>query len=176
MKKTNISHILRAALSALLAVSLLVGAVPAVFAADAAGNAPQRLELSGINKLDNNAILNNFLQYLNGDVAFRLPEGVQEDDDLSVIIRIDRPSLMDAYGRTDKTMSLQEYAVTDEAQAVLDKIAERKQALLTLFDEQGIKYELGEDYNTLFSEMEYVSNDAYSAAVHRVLLEVAQAL
>ena len=31
-------------------------------------------------------------------------------------------------------------------------------------------------YNTLFSEMEYISNDAYSAAVHRVLLEVAQAL
>ena len=153
MKKHD-SHILRSVLSVLLAVSLLLGTVPAVFAAGAAVNAPQRLELSGINKLDNNAILNNFLQYLNGDVAFRLPNGVKNDDDLSVIIRVDRPSLMDAYGRTDKTMSLQEYALTDEAKAVVDKIAERKQALLTLFDEQGIKYELGEDYNTLFSGFE----------------------
>ena len=146
MKKHN-SHILRSALSVLLAVSLLLGAVPAVFAANAggAGSALQQLEISGINKLDNNAIINNFLQYLNGDVAFRLPEGVQEDDDISVIIRVDRPSLMDAYGRTDKTMSLQEYATTDEAKTVMDKIAARKQALLTLFDEQGIKYELGED-------------------------------
>ena len=78
MKKHN-SHILRSALSVLLAVSLLVGAVPAVFAANAggAGSALQQLEISGINKLDNNAIINNFLQYLNGDVAFRLPEGVQ---------------------------------------------------------------------------------------------------
>ena len=154
MMKKQFSHILRSALSVLLAVSLLVGAVPAVFAADAAVTSPQRVEISGINKLDNSAIINNFLQYLNGDVAFRLPDGVQEDDDLSVIIRVDRPSLMDAYGRTDKTMSLQEYAVTDEAKAVLDKIAARKEALLTLFDEQGVEYELGEDYNTLFSGFE----------------------
>ena len=76
MKKTNISHILRAALSALLAVSLLVGTVPVVLAADSSAS---RLEISGINKLDNNAIINNYLQYLNGDVAFKLPEGVKED-------------------------------------------------------------------------------------------------
>ncbi len=155
MMKKHFSHILRSTMSVLLAVSLLVGTVPAVFAAsDGSATAPQRLEVSGINKLDNNAIINNYLDYLNSNVAFRLPEGVKADDDISVIIRIDRPSLMDAYDRTDKTLSLQEYAVTDEAKAVLDKISARKEALLTLFDEQGIEYELGEDYTTLFSGFE----------------------
>ena len=151
MKKTNISHILRAALSALLAVSLLVGTVPVVLAADSSAS---RLEISGINKLDNNAILNNYLPYLNGDVAFKLPEGVKEDDDISVIVRVDRTSLMDAYGRTDKTMTLQEYIATEEAKAVVADIDARKAELLTLFKEQGIDYKLGEDYNTLFSGFE----------------------
>ncbi len=154
MKKTHFSHILRSALSVLLAVSLLMGTVPAVFAAGTAGGSASRLEISGINKLDKNSILVNYLDYLNSNVAFKLPEGVKEDDDISVIIRIDRPSVMDAYGRTDKTMSLQEYAATDEAKSVIGKIEERKAQLLTLFDEQGVKYTLGEDYNTLFSGFE----------------------
>ena len=136
MKKTHFSHILRSALSVLLAVSLLVGTVPAVFAAGTAAGSVPRLEISAINKLDNNSILVNYLDYLNSNVAFRLPNGVKDDDDISVIIRIDRSSLMDAYGRTDKTMSLQEFAVSDEAKTVLDAISARKEALLTLFDEQ----------------------------------------
>ena len=154
MKKTHFSHILRSALSVLLAVSLLMGTVPAVFAAGYAGNAPSRLEISGINKLDKDSLLVNYLDYLNSNVAFKLPDGVKEDDDLSVIIRVDRTSVMEAYDRTDKTMSLQEYATTDEAKAVIAAIDERKAELLTLFDEQGITYKLGEDYNTLFSGFE----------------------
>ena len=159
MMKKQISHILRSAMSVLLAVSLLVGTVPAVFAkADTAADSIQRLEISGINKLDSFRV--NYLDYLDSNVAFRLPDGVKDDDDISVIIRIDRPSLMDAYGRTDKTMSLQEYARTDEAQAVLDSIAERQEELLTLFTEQGVEYELGEEYNTLFSGFEILIKGA----------------
>ena len=75
--------------------------------------------------------------YLNGDVAFRLPDGIKEDDEVSLIVRVDRTSVMDAYGRSDKSMTLQEYAATDEAKAVVEQIAARKAELLTLFDEQG---------------------------------------
>jgi|GEM_PF-313249 len=161
MKKTHLSHILRAAMSLLLAVSLLVGTVPVVFAADTAVSQP---EISGIHKLDNNAIINNYLQYLNSDVAFRLPDGVQDDDEISVIVRVDRTSVMEAYDRTDKSLSLQEYALTDEAKAVADAIFARKAELLTLFDEQGVDYELGEDYTTLFSGFEIVIQGADYAA------------
>ncbi|MBR3779379.1 MAG: leucine-rich repeat protein [Clostridia bacterium] len=154
MKKTHFSHILRSALSVLLAVSLLMGTVPAVLAADTAGSTASRLEISGINKLDKNSLSVNYLDYLNSNVAFKLPDGVKADDDISVIIRVDRTSVMDAYDRTDKTMSLQEYALTDEAKAVIAAIDARKAQLLTLLDEQGIEYQLGEDYNTLFSGFE----------------------
>ena len=59
MKKTHLSHILRSVLSVLLAVSLLMGTVPAVFAADGAGGSVSRLEISGINKLDKNSLIVN---------------------------------------------------------------------------------------------------------------------
>ena len=154
MKKTHFSHILRSALSVLLAVSLLMGTVPAVFAS--AGSTASRLEISGINKLDKESIIVNYMDYLNSNVAFKLPDGVKSDDEISVIIRVDRTSLMEAYDRTDKTMSLQEYTLTDEAKAVTDAIAERKADLLALFDEQGVDYTLGEDYTTLFSGFEIV--------------------
>ena len=152
MKKRRFSNILRSAMSLLLAVSLLMGMVPVVFAASKGAESSQ--VQSSINKLDNNAILNNYMQYLNGNVVFKLPEGITEDDDLSVIVRVDRTSVMEAYNRTDKALSLQEYLLTDEAKDVMDAIADRKAELLTLFDEQGVEYELGEDYNTLFSGFE----------------------
>ena len=65
MKKQHFSHILRSAMSVLLAVSLLMGTVPAVFAAEVAGGSLSRLEISGINKLDKNSLLVNYLDYLN---------------------------------------------------------------------------------------------------------------
>ena len=157
MKKTHLSHILRSVMSLLLAACLLLGTIPVVLAADTAAT---RLEVSGINKLDNNAILNNYLQYLNSDVAFRLPDGVEDDDELSLIVRVDRTSVMDAYGRSDQSMTLQEYAATDEAKVVVEQIAARKAELLTLFDEQGIEYTLGEDYTTLFSGFEMLIKGA----------------
>ena len=153
MKKTHLSHILRSAMSLLLAVSLLAGTVPAVFAAD---TAVSRLEISGINKLDNNAFINNYLDYLNSDVAFRLPDGIKSDDEISVIVRVDRTSVMQAYDRTDKSMTLQQFIVSDEGKAIMDDIAARKSELLTLFDEQGIEYKLGEDYTTIFSGFELI--------------------
>ncbi|MBQ7088388.1 MAG: leucine-rich repeat protein [Clostridia bacterium] len=166
MKKTHLSHILRSAMSLLLAVSLLAGTVPAVFAAD---TAVSRLEISGINKLDNNAFINNYLDYLNSDVAFRLPNGIRSDDEISVIVRVDRTSVMQAYDRTDKSVTLQQFLISDEGKAVTDAIAARKAELLTLFDEQGIEYKLGEDYTTIFSGFELLIKGEDYTATYRSL-------
>ena len=148
MKKTNFPKIFRSVLSLLAAVSLLLGMVPAVFAVDADAT----FQSGGINLLEGLNV--NYKDYLNSEVAFQLPDEIGKEEEISVIIRTDLPSVMDAYDATDKTMTLQEFAVTDEAQAVIDKIRARQAAILATLDEQGVEYKVGEEYSALFSGFE----------------------
>ena len=147
MKNRHLSKTLHGVLSMLAAVSIVLGAVPMVFAEEG----PTQGDILG--KWDSSLRV-DYTDYLNSDVMFRLPSGVSSDEEVSVIIKIGEPSLMDAYDGTDKTMSLQEYATTKEAKAVTDKIAARKAEILSLLDEQGVEYTTGEDYNALFSGFE----------------------
>ena len=58
-----------------------------------------------------------------------LPEGVGDREEISVIITVDVPNLMDAYDAGDKTMSFTEYALeSDDAQTIKNEIAEKKEA------------------------------------------------
>ena len=147
MKNRHLSKTLHGVLSMLAAVSIVLGAVPMVFAEEG----PTQGDILG--KWDSSLRV-DYTDYLDSDVMFRLPSGIAADEDVSVIIKIGEPSLMDAYDGTDKTMSLQEYATTKEAKAVTDRIAARKAEILSLLDEQGVEYTTGEDYNALFSGFE----------------------
>ncbi|MBR0447578.1 MAG: leucine-rich repeat protein [Clostridia bacterium] len=150
MNKTHTTHILRSCLSILLAAVMLFSMVPAVFATEA--TAGSTVQNGNIQLLD--GLKFDYSDYLNSEVAFRLPDGIADDEEISVIIRHDVPSLMDAYDKTDKTMSLREYAATEEAADVLKDIDARRDAILATLDEQGVEYKLGEQYNTLFSGFE----------------------
>ena len=121
MNKKHTTQVLRSVLSVIAAVSLLVGMVPAVFAAgEKATTVGKQEEQALIQLLDDLKV--NYQQYLDSNVAFRLPDGIADDEEISVIIRHDAPSLMDAYDKTDKTMSLKEYAASDEAAVVLEAL------------------------------------------------------
>ena len=123
MKKTNFPKFIRSALSLLAAVSLLLGTVPAVFAVEA----DPTFQSGSINRLENLKV--NYEDYLNSQVAFQLPDDIGKEEEISVIIRTDLPSVMDAYDATDKSMSLQEFATTDQAAAIIEKIRARQAAI-----------------------------------------------
>ena len=148
MKKTNFPKFIRSALSLLAAVSLLLGTVPMAFAAET----DPTFQSGSINLLEDLKV--NYEEYLNSEVAFHLPDDIGKEEEISVIIRTDLPSVMDAYDATDKTMSLQEFAVTDEAAAVMTRIRARQEAILKTLDEQGVEYKVGEEYSALFSGFE----------------------
>ena len=149
MKKTNFPKMLRSAISLLAAVSMLLGTVPMVFAAEADALTVQG---SGINRLEGLNV--NYKDYLNSQVAFQLPDEIGKEEEISVIIRTDLPSVMDAYDATDKSMSLQEFATTDQAAAITEKIRARQAAILSTLDEQGVEYKVGEEYSALFAGFE----------------------
>ncbi len=146
-RQTNKS--LRSALSFVLAVTILLGTAPMSFAEN------NRYISNGVDRFDSSLRV-DMKDYINSEVMFQLPTGVGKEDDVSVIIKIGEPSLMDAYDGTDQVMSFREYATTDEAAAITAKIATRKAEILSLLDEQGVAYTTGEDYTALFSGFELV--------------------
>ena len=78
MKNTFRNKTLRSALALLVAVVLLVGMVPTSLAAGGKATVTDRVENGLFQKLDGLKV--DYSDYLNSDVAFRLPDGVATDD------------------------------------------------------------------------------------------------
>ena len=149
MKKMTLAKLSRAALLVLVAVTLLFSAV-ALPQAQAA-----TYKASAITKRDDIQV--DYTQYLDSSVMYPLPESVGSDEEISVIITVDVPNLMDAYDAGDKAMSFAEYALGSEEAAQLEaQMAAEKARILAQLDEQQISYTTGEDYSRLLSGFEIV--------------------
>lgn len=153
MKKKRTLKTLRASVSAFTALLLLVGAliVPAMRITP---NALAEESDGYITKLDK---LVNYSQYLDNKVMFRLPDTVGADQDISVIITVDNPTVLDAYEKSAKTMSFTEYALYgDEAKEIKETVSEKKNALLGKLDKKGIAYLEGDEYSAVLCGFELV--------------------
>ena len=129
----------------LLIAALLCGVLAAP--AQAAG-----MEAS-IQKLDGVSV--DYTPYLDSSVMYKLPAGIREDEQISVIITVDQPSLMDVYEAGDRAMSFPEFAADKcQVEAVRSAIAGEKAQILQKLEKQDIAYALGKDYDTLLSGFE----------------------
>lgn len=109
---------------------------------------------SYIDRMDGNVSV-NLEQYLDNSVLFKLPDTIKADEEISVIITVDVINLMDAYEKTDKTMSFTEYALcSEDASAIAKKIGQEKLRILQKLDDLKIAYTTGEEYNTVLSGFE----------------------
>ncbi len=152
MKKSS-NPFLRRLLSALLAVVMVAGVVPATYAEEptetTGGNQATFIEeLEGLTP--------DYTASLDGSKVFRLPETIGKDQQISIIITVDNATVLEAYNGTDKTMSLAGFASSEEAAAVRGEILAKKADVLSRMDEQGICYTLGEDFDTLLAGFEVV--------------------
>ncbi len=98
----------------------------------------------------------NIDKYFDNSVLYQLPESIEADQEISVIVKMEQSSILDAYKKTDKTMSVGAYAMTEEAAALRANIAEEKQSLLKALDDQSINYRTGADYDTVLSGFEVI--------------------
>ena len=79
----------------------------------------------------------DYKQYLNGDVVYKLPDTIGDDEEISIIVTTGEISLMDAYETSAKTMSFGEYArCSTEAAQVRAEISGKQAELLARLDEQ----------------------------------------
>lgn len=152
-------------LPTLLASAITSSTTDKIVVPSASGSA---LNSSFVQKTDDYA--SNYSQYLNSSVMFQLPEGVDDSEEISVIVTVDATTVMDAYEGTDKTMSLAEYNSTSvEAENIRRKIAKDKAAVLKNLDTMNISYTLGEEYSTILSGFELVIKAGDFAATNKAL-------
>ena len=146
MKKETIAKVSRV-LVALLAAASFLSAVPVTQVQAATYQASHIERLEGITV--------DYSDFVDDSVMFQLPDTIDPDEEISVIITLDEINLMDAYEATDKTMSFSEYVLSDdEASQIIARIGERKAEILKRLDEQQIAYSTGEDYETLLCGFE----------------------
>lgn len=145
MKRNTFAKIIRSAFAFLLIFGLVAQMLPTTALA-----ADSEFSASFIEKLEDIEL--DYSDYLDNSVVLQLPEGVTDEDEISVIITVDTATIMEAYEGTDKAMSFKEYALESEDAAKINaEIADKKADILSRLDDLGVEYSVGEDYNTLLS-------------------------
>ena len=99
----------------------------------------------------------NYKDFLDSSVMQKLPDTIQPDDEISVIIALDEQNLLDAYEATDKAMSFTQFALeSEEAANIISKRDSRKAQILSSLDKAGVAYAAGEEYSAALNGFELV--------------------
>ena len=160
MKKKRFTKVSSRILMALISVAMIFS-----FAASTLGTTVA-LETSVFKK--NDSIYTNYKSYLDGSVVQKLPSTVGENETISVIVKLDTPTLLETYNKTDKTMSFAEYVNTEEAQKVKAEILAEKERYLKELTKSGISYTTGLDYSNVLAGFEvlYKAKNFENACTH----------
>ena len=114
----------------------------------------------------------DYKDYLDESVAYKLPDTVKDDDKISIIIILeDIVNIYDAYQKSDKSMSLTDFALfSQEAKQIEAQIAARKAEILSKLDEQDLEYTVsGLEYSTLLAGFEvYITARDFEATCKSV--------
>jgi len=97
MKNKKAIKVLQWAGVLLLAAVVLLGTVTAPMAE------ASKLEASHIEKLENVKV--DYSKYLDSSVMQPLPQHIRDDETISVIVNLNMPTVMEAYGKSDKSHS-----------------------------------------------------------------------
>ncbi len=93
-------------------------------------------------------------QYFDSSVVEKLPEAVTGDQEISVILSLDTDTVLDQYHAADTDLSMGEYAASRAGKAVSASIEKQCNALLTKLSNAGVKYEVGNRFDTLLGGVE----------------------
>ena len=99
-----------------------------------------------------------YKNYLNGNVMYQLPESIDKNQELSLIVMMkDTYSVLDSYNKAKPDMSFTDYVSTEEAQKVRDEVADAIDYFDTILTRRRINYEIGISYDTVFSGFEIIA-------------------
>ena len=147
MMKNNRMKILQGLVVTVVVAAILIGVIATPDTEASKYYASYIEKLTGIDV--------NYEDYFDSSVVQSLPDNIKPDEQISVIITLDKTNLLDAYEQGDRTMSFSEYALhSDDAAALKSSIAQEKTQLLSKLDKQGIGYTTGDSYDVLLCGFE----------------------
>ncbi len=147
-KNTKIRSIRKNAVRMLISASALVMTLLTVFSSMPLGSAASETFYQ------NDSIYSDYTQFLDSSVMYKLPDTINDDDIISVIVELDSPTIVSVYNDGERTMSFGEFAATEEAERYRNAILEKKESFLTQLYEQGVSYIEGADYSNIFAGFE----------------------
>ena len=121
-------------------------------AADAVGDGT----IEGIFRNVTNSIKIDKSQYYDGTVIQKLPSTVKDDDEISVIVALEKTTLLEAYNSQSRDITFAEFILTDEAKSIENEIVAEKQKIMKELDSRRIAYAVGADYSVLIAGFEVV--------------------
>ena len=101
-------------------------------------------------------ILFNHEQYFDSSVVYQLPESVDDDEEISIILMTEATSVLDAFDKNGAGLSLKEFRDSEEGQAIIAEADNKVNEMLSVIKSQGVEFELGEVYDTLFTGFEII--------------------
>ncbi|MBE6618622.1 MAG: hypothetical protein E7626_02410 [Ruminococcaceae bacterium] len=144
-RTTLIKRLVSSALILVTVLALLLSSTVAPLSVSA--------EQSLVNRYNGN-LNTNFESYFNSSVIYKLPSTVKDTDEISLIVQVNKTSLLDAYEKNDRGMSISEFSLTSEASDLEAQILAEKSEMLSLLDIAGVSYTKGANYYTILSGFE----------------------
>ena len=141
--------------TAVIALVMISSTLLAVSMSATGGGAASAVSQSGIRPYSG-SLINNIENYYDSSVIYKLPDTVEDTDELSLIIKMQSASLMDGYKKDGDGMTFAEYAGTDGASSIRSEIAKKAAELKKKLDASGVEYELGRSYDTVLSGFEVI--------------------
>ncbi|MBE6664085.1 MAG: hypothetical protein E7602_06265 [Ruminococcaceae bacterium] len=119
------------------------------------GQADSALDASYIKDVSNSVKIDPS-QYYDGGVVQKLPSTVKENDEISVIITLDKSPLLDEYNKKDRDVTFSEFVLSDEAKKLEKEILSQKDDIVELLEKNNVEYDVGVDYSVLLTGFEIV--------------------
>ncbi len=144
-KKSKGLRLLTAMITAVMLISTVLTVTLSASETTYYGSSPSISDVSGSVDIGTENLMNE-------SVMYKLPDTVDVEDEISVIIKTQSATLLDAYDKSGSSLSFTEYVLTDEAEDVRQEIISEADALRR--ELLGIDYEPGESYNVVMSGFE----------------------
>ncbi|MDE7300615.1 MAG: S8 family serine peptidase, partial [Clostridia bacterium] len=153
MKVANKKRIRKIGSCALLAVMTASFGIGGLTACNSGDSASTDGEQQGFSSIIENVDIQR-AKFYDENVVMKRDDTVKSNEEITIIVKSQKKSLLDEYNDSKSMLSFTEYAVSTRGQALARSIADHNSELMARLKNIGISYDIGNTYDVLLSGFE----------------------